>query len=102
MSSPETVPAQLPATPTADAADPFASMHDLRCPVTVWLGTGGISVRRCLELAPDSVVVLRESAGDDLELRVNGVLLARGEVVMVDGATSFRVTTVDVSEEAGG
>ena len=77
-------------------------MHDLRCPVTVWLGTGSISVRRCLELAPGSVVVLREAAGNDLEFRVNGVLLARGEVVIVEGATSFRVTTVDVSEEGRG
>ena len=38
----------------------------------------------------------------DLELRVNGVLIAHGEVVIVDDTTSFRVTSVDVSNEPGG
>lgn len=75
-------------------------MHDLKCPVTILLGTTNITVSQCLELKPDSLVVLRQAAGSDLELRVNGVLLARGEVVIVEHAASFRVTTVDVSGDA--
>lgn len=97
MSSPESVPSAEPVAP-----DPFEVMHDLRCPVTVLLGTGSITVRQCLELQAGSVLALRQSAGDDLELRVNGVLIAHGEVVIVEDSTSFRVTTVDVSDEPGG
>ena len=77
-------------------------MHDLRCPVTVLLGTGSVTVRQCLELKPNSVVTLRQGVGDDLELRVNGVLIAHGEVVIVEDTTSFRVTSVDVTNEPGG
>lgn len=76
-------------------------MHDLRCPVTVLLGTGRITVRQCLELKPGSVVALRQAVGEDLELSINGVLIAQGEVVIVEDTTSLRVTSVDVSNEPG-
>ncbi len=84
------------------AGEPFGSLQDLRCPVTVQLGTGSLTVRRCLALTPDDVVGLHQAAGKDLDVLVNGVLLARGEVVIVEEATSLRITTVDVSTEAGG
>ena len=77
-------------------------MHDLRCPLTVLLGTGSITVRECLDLKPQSVVTLRQSAGEDLELRVNGVLIGQGEIVVVEDSTSVRITTVDVSDQPGG
>ena len=83
------------------ATEPFGTLQDLRCPVTVQLGTGTLTVRRCLALATGDVVVLHEAAGENLDIRVNGVLLARGEVVIVEDVTSLRITTVDVSTEAG-
>ena len=97
MSSPEASPPPEPTPP-----EPFESFHDLRCPATVILGTGNVTVRQCLELKPDSVVTLHQAVGEDLELRVNGVLIAHGEVVIVEDSTSFRITSVDVSNEPGG
>ena len=99
MSAPETVPTPAPAQ---TAPEPFESMHDLRCPVTVILGTGSVTVRQCLELKRNSIVVLRQGVGEDLELRINGVLIAQGEGVIVEDTTSIRVTSVDVSNEPGG
>jgi flagellar motor switch protein FliN/FliY len=72
----------------------FAPLYDVRCPVTVVLGTGAITIGQCLELTANSVVRLQQSAGEDLTLMVNGVTLARGEVVITDDNASLRVTEI--------
>ena len=97
----------MPSTETAPSAEPsvhgpYESMHDLSCPVTVVLGHRSVTVRECLELRPNSVLALRQPVGADLEIRVNGVLVAHGEVVIVEESTSIKVTTFDVSDERGG
>ena len=74
------------------ASSPFDVLGELRCPVTVLLGTGSITVRQCLGLERHSVLTLREAAGEDLRVSVNGVLVARGEVVISDASTAVRVT----------
>ena len=96
MTAPDSAPA-LEAAPT----EPFAALHDLQCPVTVRLGTASLTVRHCLALAPGSVVTLDQAAGTDLTLQVNGVALARGEVVIVEDATSLRITSVEVAASGG-
>jgi flagellar motor switch protein FliN len=72
----------------------FAALYDVRCPVHVMLGTGTLTVRACLALAPSSVIPLQQSAGEDLGLFVNAVQLARGEVVIVDDTVALRVTEI--------
>jgi len=78
-------------------SDPFARLGDIVCPVSVVLGTGSISVRRCLTLDRGSVIPLFQSAGDDLQVLVGGVLVARGEVVIVEEMTAVRVTEIAAS-----
>ncbi|NIR36448.1 MAG: FliM/FliN family flagellar motor switch protein [Actinobacteria bacterium] len=97
MTAPHSAPALAAAPP-----EPFAALHDLPCPVTVRLGTASLTVRHCLALAPGSVVVLDQAAGTDLTLQVNGVTLARGEVVIVEDITSLRITSIEVTAAAGG
>ncbi len=97
MSSPETAPSAEPSVP-----GPYESLHDISCPVAVLLGHRSITVRECLELRPNSVLALRRPVGADLEIRVNGVLVAHGEVVIVEESTSIKVTTFDLSDERGG
>ena len=72
----------------------FAGLYDVRCPVTVTLGTGTITIRECLALAPNGIISLRQSAGEDLALVVNGVQLARGEVVIVEDTAALRITEI--------
>jgi flagellar motor switch protein FliN/FliY len=69
-------------------------MLDVMCGVDVVLGTGSITVRDCLKLQRQSVIRLHQSAGADLEVRVQGVPTAAGEVVIVDESTAIRVTAV--------
>lgn len=89
----------LPTSSSSSDANPlaiYAPFYDVPCPVSVMLGHGSLSVRDCLALAVNSVVVLRQSAGEDLTLVVNGVTLARGEVVIVEDSAALRVTEVAV------
>jgi len=69
-------------------------MFDVRCPVAVMLGAGVITIRECLALGVNSVLALRQSAGEDLTLVVNSVALARGEVVIVEDSAALRVTEI--------
>ncbi len=75
-------------------ADPLAPLHDVSCRVDVVLGTAAMSVRRCLRLQRGSVLRLAQSAGNDLQVVVNGVAIALGEVVVIDNSTAVRVTDI--------
>ncbi len=75
-------------------------MEDLRCPVTAVLGTGSVTVRQCLELEPESVLTLSQGAGEYLQLRANDVLIAYGEVVILEETTSLRVTKIEPGTDA--
>jgi flagellar motor switch/type III secretory pathway protein FliN len=69
-------------------------MFDVRCAVDFVIGTGTLTVRDCLRLERHSVVRLDQSAGSDLELRVHGVAVASGEVVIIDDNSALRVSRV--------
>jgi len=74
------------------AADALTPLHDVVCNVDVMLGAAAMSVRDCLSLRRDAIIPLTKSAGGDMEVIVNGVLVAHGEVVIVDESTAIRVT----------
>jgi flagellar motor switch protein FliN/FliY len=86
----------VPVTPSTASldmnADPFALFRDVVCPVEVVLGTGSLSLRRCLGLERGSVVRLQQSAGEDLVVSVRGVSIAQAEVVIIDETIAVRVT----------
>jgi flagellar motor switch/type III secretory pathway protein FliN len=73
---------------------PFQWLLDVPCPVDFVLGTTTVKVRECADFALDSVVRLRQTAGADLEVRVSGVPMFTGEVVIVDESVALRVGRV--------
>ena len=76
------------------APDPLAAMLDVRCTVDFVLGTGVLKVKHCLRLERHSIVPLAQAAGSDLEVRVHGVTIASGEVVILDDNTALRISKV--------
>ena len=68
----------------AATPDPLDWVMDVPCPVDFVLGTTTIKVREAAQFAPDTVVRLRRTAGSDLDIRVGGVPIATGQVVIVD------------------
>src|SRR5262245_38355181 len=83
-----------PAGAIAPVLDQFSSLSDVTCEVAVVLGTGRMSVRECLYLRPKTVIPLEQPAGSDLHVRINGVLIAHGEVAIVDDSTNVRLTSI--------
>jgi flagellar motor switch/type III secretory pathway protein FliN len=69
-------------------------MLDVECGVDFIIGTGRLKVRDCLRLERQSIVRLDQSGGADLELRVHGVPVAVGEVVIMDDITALRLTRI--------
>ena len=76
------------------ASDPLAPLHDVACRVDVVLGTASMTVRQCLSLQRDSLIRLSQSAGNDLQVVVNGIAIAQGEVVIIDNSTAVRITDI--------
>jgi flagellar motor switch protein FliN/FliY len=72
----------------------LATLHDVSCTVEFIIGTGRMSVRDCLRLQPNTVIRLDQSAGAELEMRVHGIPIAAGEVVILDDQTALRVMRI--------
>jgi flagellar motor switch protein FliN/FliY len=70
-------------------------------PVTVTLEVGGtsIAIRNLLQLSQGSVIQLDRMAGEALDVKVNGRLIAHGEVVVVDDRYGIRLTDIISLEE---
>ena len=75
-------------------------MH-VQVPVSVSFGATQIRMKDLLNLTAGSVVELDQALHDNVEVRVNDRVIARGEVVAVDGYYGVRVLEL-VSGEAPG
>jgi flagellar motor switch protein FliN len=69
-------------------------LHDVEMEVTAELGRTRMSVRELLSIAPGAVVELDRAAGAPTDLLVNGRLIARGEVVVIDENFGLRITEI--------
>lgn len=58
------------------------------------LGSGSITIGQLDKLAPGETLVLDSSPADPAEIRVNGKVIARGEVVTVDDRFAIRLTEI--------
>jgi flagellar motor switch protein FliN/FliY len=58
------------------------------------VGRTSISVRELLQLNQGSIVELDRLAGEPLDVLINGTLVARGEVVVVNDKYGIRLTDV--------
>jgi len=91
-------------TPITPVAAPIAAvptnprgiemLHGVDMEVTVELGRTRMTVRDLLALSPGTVLELDRAAGSPADLLVNGRLIARGEVVVLDEDFGLRVTEI--------
>jgi len=82
--------------PTAKANKDVSLDVILDVPVTLSLEVGRtrIPIRNLLQLNQGSVVELERAAGEPLDVFVNGMLVAHGEVVVVNDKFGIRLTDV--------
>lgn len=93
-------PAPAPLAPRS-APRGIEMLHGVDMEVTVELGRTRMTVRDLLALAPGTVLELDRAAGSPADLLVNGRLIARGEVVVVDEDFGLRVTEIIDESTAG-
>ena len=74
-------------------------LYDVEMTLTAEIGRTRLPVRQVLELIPGSVLELDRAAGAPADIMVNGRLIARGEVVVVDEDYGIRITEI-VSADA--
>jgi flagellar motor switch protein FliN/FliY len=80
---------------------PIELLHEVEMGVTVELGRTRMLVRDILDLSPGSVIELDRAAGAPIDVLVNGTLIARGEVVVIDEEFGIRITEVIGYEDSG-
>jgi len=67
---------------------------DIPLKVSVELGRANVVIKDLLQLGQGSVLELDKLAGEPLEVLVNGKLVARGEVVVVNEKFGIRLTDI--------
>ncbi len=86
---------QLDPEPGAVAGtDQLDLVMDIPVTLSVELGRTKIQIRELLQLAQGSVVDLDRLAGEPMDVLVNGFLIARGEVVLVNDKFGIRLTDI--------
>ncbi|MDR2352926.1 MAG: flagellar motor switch protein FliN [Deltaproteobacteria bacterium] len=84
-----------PPPPNIDgAARPLDFILDIPLEISVELGRAKMIINDLLQLGQGSVIELSKLAGEPLEIYVNGKLVARGEVVVVNEKFGVRVTDI--------
>lgn len=101
---PETVPqavearradfAELPDPASVPGRASLDHLLDVTCNVTVELGRCRLSIAEVLKLDVGSVVELDRLVSEPVDILVQGVLLARGEVVVVDDRFAVRIKEI--------
>ena len=74
---------------------------DLPLEVSVRLGQSRILIRELLRLDKNSVLELDQGADEPLDIVVNDSVLARGEVVDIEGRLGIRITDIVSRKERG-
>jgi flagellar motor switch protein FliN len=74
-------------------------LKDVSLQITVELGRATMPIGQVLELLNGSIVELNKQAGEAVELYVQGKLIARGEVVIIDENFGVRITSIISQQE---
>ena len=72
----------------------LSTVHDIPMRVCIEVGRLKLSVKEFLRLAPTSVLDLKKPAGEPFEISLNGLVVARGEVIMVEQSSGVRIVEV--------
>jgi flagellar motor switch protein FliN/FliY len=78
----------------AAGAASLDTMLDLPLEVTVELGGTTLQLGEALALQPGSILELERLPGEPLDMHINGRLVARGEVVVVNDSLGLRITEI--------
>ena len=70
----------------------FSTVLEIPMRVTFEVGRKSMQVREVLQLKPDSVIEVGKSAGENIDVYVNGKLVAFGEILEMENRAGVRLT----------
>lgn len=79
---------------TPVVARKIATLSDVKTSVTVEMGRAVLRVRDLMSLAEGSLVELDREPGAEVDVFVNGALVARGDVAVIDDELGVRIATI--------
>jgi flagellar motor switch protein FliN/FliY len=79
---------------TANMPQNIGLIMDVPLDVSVELGKTRKTIKEILELNQGSIIQLDKMAGEPVDLMVNGKLIAKGEVVVIDENYGIRITAI--------
>jgi len=88
------VAAPAPAGVPAQRGASLRALYDVELTLTAEIGRTRLPLRQVLDLTPGTVLELDRAAGGPADVVVNGRLVARGEIVVVDEDFAIRVTEI--------
>lgn len=77
-----------------DNEEEHKALLDVPLEVTAVLGTAHMKVSQLLKMGRGAVVQLERTVGEDIEIKANGNLIARGEVVVVEDHLAITMTKI--------
>lgn len=80
--------------PDTGQTDEFAPFFNVPLTIRVEVGRRSLKVRELLRLRSESILALPKSAGENVEILVNGTLIGYGEVVEMEGKAGVRITDI--------
>ncbi len=90
---------KAPATGGSTFSKTFDLLLDVALPVSVSFGRTSLQIREVLKLNTGSIVELNRLVVEPVDVIVNDCVIARGEVVVVDGNYGVRVTHLASRED---
>lgn len=83
----------------ATVSKTFDLLLDVALPVSVSFGKTSLQIREVLKLNTGSIVELNRLVSEPVDVIVNDCIIARGEVVVVDGNYGVRITNLASRED---
>jgi flagellar motor switch protein FliN/FliY len=77
--------------PVEDGID---MIMDVPLQITVELGQSKKSIKDILDITVGSIITLDKAAGEPVDIVVNGKMIARGEVIVIDDSYGVRITEI--------
>jgi flagellar motor switch protein FliN/FliY len=90
--APENAAEPPPAVPAED--EPMGAVYEISVDVTAVLGTATMKVSQLLKMGRGAVVQLDRMVDEEIDLRCKGLLIARGDVVVVDENLGVNLTRI--------
>lgn len=72
----------------------LAPLLDVPLQIAIEVGRVRLRVRDLVNLAPQGVIELKKAAGEPFDVSINGITVARGEIITVEQSSGLRILEI--------